>query len=199
MDKYISRKELVKTLGIHYQTVYNMIDRGDIETIKVGKKNMYNLDKYLRDQGVESKKIANRRNICYCRVSSAKQKDDLERQIESMRNKYPHHDFVTDIGSGLNYNRIGLQKILKIAISGELNELVIAYKDRLVRFGFEMIDNIVKEYSNGTIIILNSSEEKTPLEEISEDILSIMNIYVAKINGLRKYKKEIKKELLMKK
>lgn len=108
-----------------------------------------------------------------------------------MKEKYPNHEIITDIGSGLNYNRIGLDKIIELAISGEINELVIAHKDRLARFGYELIENIIKKYSNGKIVIINSEEEKTPYDEITKDILSIMNVYVAKINGLRKYKTEM--------
>jgi predicted site-specific integrase-resolvase len=86
-------------------------------------------------------------------------------------------------------------KIINYATNGEINELVIAYKDRLVRFGYELIEYLIKEKSNGTIKILNNNEELTPQEEITKDIISIMNIYVAKNNGLRKYKHEITKEL----
>ena len=77
-------------------------------------------------------------------------------------------------------------------MKGEIDELVVVYKDRLCRFGFELIEYIINEYSKGIIIVINRSEEKTPIEEITEDIMSIMNIYVAKVNGLRKYKKKIK-------
>jgi len=112
-----------------------------------------------------------------------------------MKKEYPYHEIITDVASGLNYNREGLQKLLTYAMNGEVNEVVIAYKDRLTRVGFEMIEWIIKEKSNGVIKILNNNEELTPTEEISKDIISIMNIYVAKVNGLRKYKKNIKKEL----
>ena len=73
--------------------------------------------------------------------------------------------------------------------------MVIAFKDRLTRFGYEMIEWIIKEKSNGVIKIINNNEELTPTEEISKDIISIMNIYTAKINGLRKYKKHIVDEI----
>ena len=131
----------------------------------------------------------------YCRVSSTKQKEDLNHQIAYMKKEYPYHEIITDVASSLNYNREGLQKLLTYAMNGEVNEVVIAYKDRLTRFGFEMIEWIIKEKSNGVIKILNNNEELTPTEEISKDKISIMNIYVAKVNGLRKYKKNIKKEL----
>lgn len=190
MSKYLPRREVLKILGIHYQTLHNMVKRNDIELLKIGTKHYYNLDKYLHEKG-QNITHKDKKNICYCRVSSYKQKGDLQNQIKFMKEKYPNHEIITDIGSGLNYNRIGLDKIIELAISGEINELVIAHKDRLARFGYELIENIIKKYSNGKIVIINSEEEKTPYDEITKDILSIMNVYVAKINGLRKYKTEM--------
>ena len=112
-----------------------------------------------------------------------------------MEEKYPGYEIIKDIGSGINMKRDGLNKIIDLAIKGELEELVIAYKDRLARFGYEMIERIIEEYSNGKITIINKSEEETPAEEITKDIVLIMNVYVAKINGLRKYKNKMKKEI----
>jgi putative resolvase len=195
MVKLVGRKELLKILNIHFSTLYNMIERKEIEVIKIGTKNFYNLEKYLKDNNISIEENKIQRKICYCRVSSNHQKDDLERQIELVKNLYPNHEIVSEIGSGLNFKRKGFLKCLDYAIKGELSELVVVYKDRLCRFGFEMVEHLVTTYSKGKIIIVNKSEEKTPLEEITEDILSIMNIYTAKINGLRKYKKQIKKEL----
>jgi predicted site-specific integrase-resolvase len=130
-----------------------------------------------------------RRKICYCRVSSSKQKEDLERQIRTMKKLYPTFEIISDIGSGLNLNRDGLKKIIDYAIKGEIEILVVAYKDRLARFGYELIERLIKDYSSGEIKIENQDEEKTPMAELSKDIVSIMNVYVAKMNGLRKYKK----------
>jgi predicted site-specific integrase-resolvase len=192
MDQFITRREVLKTLGIHYHTLYAMVKRGEIETLEVGKRNLYNLDKFLRNRGVINKV---KRKICYCRVSSNKQKEDLERQIKYMKEKYPDYEIIKDIGSGLNFKRKGLNKIIELSINGELDELLITYKDRLCRIGYDLIENIIKTYSNGRITIVNKEEEETATEEITKDIVSIMNIYVAKINGLRKYTTEIKKTI----
>lgn len=194
MDEYLPRKEATKELKIHFNTLYKLAENKEIDTIIIGKQQMYNVKKYLESKGL-IKNITTRRKICYCRVSSSKQKEDLERQIEYMKKEYPYHEIISDIASGLNYERKGLTKLLKYALEGELEELVIAYKDRLTRFGYEMIEWLIKEKSHGHIKIINNNEELTPTEEISKDIIAIMNIYTAKINGLRKYKKEIKKEL----
>jgi len=192
-DRYVNRRELLKTLKISPNTVYAMIARGEIDVVKTGRNNMYNLDKFLRNQGItkENEKI----NICYCRVSSAKQSEDLSRQVEMMRRLYPDYEIIEDIGSGINMKRRGLMKIINLAITGKVGSLVVAYKDRLARFGFELIEEIIVKYSNSKILVLNDDSEKTPLEEIKEDILAIMNVYTDKINGLCKYKKAIKKEI----
>jgi excisionase family DNA binding protein len=186
ITNYVSRKELIKTLNIHYQTVYNLIKNNKIETIKVGNIRKYNLQKYIEDN-----KIIIDRNIkkyiCYCRVSSKKQKEDLERQINIMRINYPDYEIITDIGSGLNFKRKGLERIIDMAIKGEIKELVITYKDRLARFGYDLIEMILRKYSNAPIKIIYQTEKQTNNEELVKDIISIMNVYVAKINGMRKH------------
>ena len=93
---------------------------------------------------------------------------------------YPKHLIIEDIGSGLNLNKRGIKKI---------NELVVAYKDRLTRFGFELIEELIQKYSKVKIIILNEKELIEPEEELVKDVMAILNVYVAKMNGLRKYNK----------
>lgn len=191
MDRYVSAKELQKTIDIHNQTLYRMEERGEIDVIRIGTKRMYNIDKLMRDKGINKKKL----KICYCRVSSSKQKEDLKRQIDYMNKNYPYHQVISDIGSGLNMKRPGLKKIIDWAINGEIDEIVITYKDRLARFSYDLIEDIIKRYSNGKIVVINDDEEETPNEEIVKDIISIMNVYVAKINGLRRYKNILRNEI----
>jgi predicted site-specific integrase-resolvase len=74
------------------------------------------------------------------------------------------------------------------AIEGKVDEVVVAHKDRLCRFGFELVNDLIKKYSNGRIVIENEEEDMEPEEELAKDVLQIMNIFVAKMNGLRKYK-----------
>ena len=187
LTKYFSRKYTCKYLGIHYMTLYKLAKNRKIKTKKIGNQTKYILDDY---------KIINehkeRKNICYCRVSSKKQKHDLDNQIKYMKKLYPNHEIISDIGSGLNYKRKGFIKIVDNMIEGIVETLILAHRDRFVRFGFEQYEYIMEKYSNGKIIILNESLTQNPLEEISKDILSIMNVYVARINGLRKYKNKNK-------
>lgn len=132
--------------------------------------------------------LQKKQKIIYARVSSQSQKNDLERQIVSLKNKYPTHKLIKDIGSGMNMNRKGLRKIIDMTIKGEIEEIVVMHKDRLCRFGYDLIEDLIKKYSDGKIIIVNKKDNKEPKEELAEDVLQIMNIFVAKMNGLRKYK-----------
>ncbi len=197
MNKYVSAKEVQTLLGVQRSTLYRLEEAKKIDVLRTaGGKRLYNIKKYMRDNKIDNKSET-RRKICYCRVSNSHQKEDLERQVKYMEDKYPDYEVIKEVGSGLNLTRKELKKIIKSAINGEIEEIVVAYKDRLCRFGYELINWIVEEYSDGKIRVENVKEE-TPQEEITKDIIQIMNVYSAKINGLRKYGKKIKEELTQK-
>jgi len=198
MASYIGGKEASKMLGVHQRTLYIWDEQGKIDTIRTpGGKRLYNVEKFLnsKKEGIQTINqsedeifAADRLKIAYVRVSSYGQKDDLERQKLYMKKRFPNHIMIEDIGSGINLNRRGLKKIIHLAIQGKVEEVVVAYKDRLARFGFELIEDLISKYSNGTIKIINNEEKQEPEEELVKDMLQIMNIFVAKMNGLRKYK-----------
>ena len=201
--EYVGGQEASRILGVHQRTLYIWEDKKLIDTIRTpGGKRMYNVNKYINDNKENLKmngnndniNINNKQNICYIRVSSISQKDDLERQRQVMVKKYPSYEIIEDIGSGLNLNKRGIKKIIKLGIEGKINELVIAYKDRLTRFGYELIEEIIKDYSKGKIIVINETKKLKPEEELVSDVMALMNVYVAKMNGLRKYKKLINKK-----
>ena len=77
-----------------------------------------------------------------------------------MKINYPEYEIITDIGSGLNLKRKGLEKIIDMSIKGEIEEVIVTYKDRLARFGYDLIEMILKKYSNAKITILNKNENK---------------------------------------
>lgn len=200
-EQFVSGKEASKILGVHQRTLYQWEEKGQIETIRTpGNKRLYNVKKYLeicknKNKPIEDNinydeldKNEERLNICYVRVSTINQKDDLERQKTLLRMNYNNYTFIEDIGSGLNLNKRGINKIIHLAIQGKVNELVIAYKDRLTRFGFELIEEIITKYSKGKITVLNKKQDTDPQEELVKDVMAIMNVYVAKMNGLRRYK-----------
>lgn len=205
--KYLGGKEASKILGVHQRTLYQWESKKLIETMRTpGGKRLYNVSKYLEEHSELKNKIDDENEnlddndfsnineklkICYVRVSSLGQKDDLERQKQFMKSKFPKHIIIEDIGSGLNLNKRGIKKIIKLGIAGKVEEVVVAYRDRLTRFGFELIEEIIHDYSDGKILVLNDKETVEPEEELVKDLMSIMNVYVAKMNGLRKYKKKV--------
>lgn len=201
-NKYMGGKETCQILGVHPQTLYNWDKKGWIETIRTdGNKRLYNVEKYLKGKECKNDfeciknledldKKKGKLKICYVRVSSMNQKDDLERQKTLIKEKYPDHLMIEEIGSGINLNKRGIKKIIDLGIEGKIEELVVAYKDRLARYGYELIEHIIEKYSKGKIIIINQKDDLEPEEELAFDVLQIMNVFVAKMNGLRKYKKK---------
>ncbi|XWV26702.1 putative resolvase [Tupanvirus soda lake] len=160
MSKYITGKKASEMLKVHQRTLHNWDRKGIIDTIRgPGGRRLYNVKKYLEeyeddidiDTEEDEQEDNEKMKIAYVRVSTHGQKDDMQRQIKYMKKHYPNHKIIQDIGSGINFNRKGLRKIIKWAIEGNVKELVVAYKDRLTRFGFELIEDLIKEYSGGTI------------------------------------------------
>lgn len=188
-NTYVNTKEAMDVLGLCKKTLHIYDKNGRIETLRTaGGWRRYNIKKYLKDNGITHEKYNKiKKNIIYCRVSSYDRKDDLERQIEYLLSKYPNHEVIKDIGSGINFKRPGLKKIINYGIKNEINELVVTYKDRLCRIGYELIENILKEYSN-TNIIFENNDFKTPTEEITEDLIEIITVYSSKIYGKRSNK-----------
>lgn len=188
--KYITSKKVTEILGIHINTLRIWEAKNQIESIRTpGNTRLYNIDSFLRERNSEHKE---RTNICYSRVSSRPQITELNNQVEFLKNKYPNHDIIKDIGSGLNYKRKGLRTILDTALSGNLGEVVVAHRDRLCRFGFELIEYIIQK-SGGRIVVLDGSQN-SPQEEMVKDITSIIHVFSCRLYGLRKYKTKIKED-----
>jgi predicted site-specific integrase-resolvase len=196
---YFPASAAAKILNVSGTTLQNWAENGTIHYYRNGErgKRWYNvkefLDRNCTDRSAEPTEPIKRR-IVYARVSTRGQKDDLERQCQYLQSRYPNHELITDIGSGLNYKRKGLKTILDYAIKGSVQELVVAHKDRLCRFGFELIEWIVSTFSKGTIVVLDN-HKSSPQEEMCSDILSIITVFGARINGLKKYKPILQNEL----
>jgi predicted site-specific integrase-resolvase len=151
---------------------------------------------YTHNQYIQyiGQKTASKKIISYCRVSSSGQKTDLIAQknaveqfcIASGRDVFAHFD---DIGSGLNYKRKNFLMIMEMAERGELTEIVIAHKDRLVRFGFEWFEKFCADH--GCTIVIMNSQSLSPEKEMTQDLLSIVHCFSSRLYGLRKYKKNI--------
>lgn len=120
--------------------------------------------------------------IGYCRVSSAGQKDDLIRQEQVVTNYCEQNGYkfkiIKDIGSGINYSKKGLQELIRLICNGDIERIVISYKDRLVIFGYELIE----------IEIINSTTEESNETEMVKDVLSIITVFSSKLYGKRSHK-----------
>jgi len=173
-------------LGVHPNTLRSWANAGKIKYIRQpGGQRFYDVS------SVGNADIA-RKRICYCRVSSAKQRDDLARQIAFMRDKFPEHDIVSDVGSGINFKRKGLEAILEQSMQGNISEVVVAHRDRLCRFGFDLIRLII-EKNGGKLVVLNDLQS-SPEKELVNDLVSIIHVFACRIHGLRKYTTAISKD-----
>jgi len=183
---YIPLRKAVEFLGLHPNTLRKYADEGQIKSIKNGAgQRLYDVDSYQKDEVIRSV-------ICYCRVSSAKQKDDLVRQVEFMRRQYPDSEVIQDIGSGLNFKRKGLQALLVRFMRGDQLTIVIACRDRLCRFGFELFEFMAKQ--NGGEIVVLSNPVHCPESELTADLLAILHVFSCRMHGLRSYSKKIKED-----
>ena len=147
---YVPLRKAVERLGLHPNTLRRYADEGKIQIIKneAGQR-LYDVESYIRG-------AANSSLICYCRVSSSKQRDDLQRQIAYMQSLYPEAEIIQDIGSGLNFKRKGLRSLLDRLMRGDKLKIIVACRDRLCRFGFELIQYMV-EQNGGEIMVLDKT------------------------------------------
>jgi predicted site-specific integrase-resolvase len=129
----------------------------------------------------------NKITVGYCRVSSKKQEDDLLRQKENIRQyllaQGKPFDIITDIGSGINYTKKGLQDLIRRIERLEVNKIVILYKDRLLRFGFELFEYIAELH--GVEIEIIDNEQKTEEQELVEDLIQIITVFSCRLQGRR--------------
>jgi len=155
---------------------------------------------YSQDQLNEFKAspLVTKKNIVYCRVSSHNQKDDLKSQkeylIDFTKNMGLSIDEIyEDIGSGLNFKRKNFIKLINQILNGEISTIVIAHKDRLCRFGFELIEHLCS-INNVNIKIIND-DRLSPEQELCQDLTSIIHVFSSRLYGLRRYNKKIIEEM----
>lgn len=186
--KYYTIHEFSKLVGKTPQTLRNWDKRGLLIPHHTGA-NGYRY--YSHDQ---LKKVLNIKEdkkskviIGYCRVSSYKQKDDLQRQVENMKlyldKQNKNYEIIEDIGSGINYTKKGLRTLLRKIVNNEVEKVVVLYKDRLLRFGFELVEYIANLY--GCEIEVIDSTEKTEQQELVEDLVQIITVFSCKLQGKR--------------
>lgn len=187
--------QFAKKIGVSVST----LRRWDNENILKARRTQTN-HRYYTDEDIQGYKEAKNNNkkkltLVYCRVSSANQKDNLKSQQLAMEQfclakGLAVDEYLSEIGSGMNFKRPIFLDIMRKIENEEVTTLVIAHKDRLCRFGFEFFEHFIKEHGCNLIVVNQPS--LSPQEEIIEDMLSIVDTFSNRLDGLRKHKKEIK-------
>ena len=199
MSKYYSINKFSKILGVSAQTLRNGDKKGKLHPHHTSSNGYRYYSHEQLNQVMNVKPNLDRIVIGYCRVSSNKQKDDLERQIENMKlyltAQGKPFEIISDIGSGRNYKKKGLKELMKRISQNKVDKVVVFYKDRLLRFGFELVEYIASLYDCDIEIIDHT--EKTEQQEIVEDLVQIITVFSCKLQGKRANKaRKLVKELI---
>ena len=193
MNKIISIGQAAKLLGVHVQTLRNWEKSGKLkpDSISPGGTRRYNSDTIMRISGKELPQIEkdDRLTIAYARVSSQDQKEDLKRQAQVLELYCAEHGYryelITDLGSGMNYYKKGLTSLINRILGDGVKRLVLTHKDRLLRFGAELIFSIC-EAKGVEVVIINKGEDQASFEEdLAKDVLEIITVFSARLYGSR--------------
>ena len=199
MSKYYSINKFSKILGVSAQTLRNGNKKGKLHPHHTSSNGYRYYSHEQLNQVMNIKPNLDRIVIGYCRVSSNKQKDDLERQIENMKlyltAQGKPFEIISDIGSGIDYKKKGLKELIKRISQNKVDKVVVFYKDRLLRFGFELVEYIASLYDCNIEIIDHT--EKTEQQELVEDLVQIITVFSCKLQGKRANKaRKLVKELI---
>ena len=179
-------RKAVEATGLSANTLGKHFDNGLIKGRRMPNGDrLYDIDNFVNEGSRPAV-------ICYARVSSTKQREDLARQVAWFRSQFPEAEIVKDIGSGLNWKRKGLKTLLDRVLRGDKLTIVVAHRDRLCRFGFELIEYLVNA-RGGEIMVLDRSVD-SPESELTADLLAILHVFSCRMHGLRRYANAIKED-----
>lgn len=193
MDRYVGIGDAALALGVSISTLRRWEAEGKLAVEHTpGGHRRYDLAK-LRPEQFRAACDASRQTVAYARVSSHDQKADLERQKQVLELYCARQgwtfEVIADLGSGMNYHKKGLKKLLGAIIDGSVGRLVIAHKDRLLRFGAELVFAIC-EAKGVEVVILNQSEDTTFEEDLAKDVLEIITVFSARLYGSRSHRNQ---------
>jgi len=190
MDRFVAIGDAAKVLGVSITTLRRWEAEGRLVPERTaGKQRRYDLAKLRPEMFLAPP--PERKTIAYARVSSHDQKDDLERQKQVLELYCARQgwtfEVIADLGSGMNYNKKGLKRLLDEIIEGKVGRLVIAHKDRLLRFGAELVFAIC-EAKEVEVLIINKGVDTTFEEDLAKDVLEIITVFSARLYGSRSRK-----------
>lgn len=192
-DRFVPPHLITRRYGVTVGTLRRWAEDGKLECRRCpGGKRLYRMASVAQLFGEPARQAeeggpartgdAGPRHVCYARVSSAKQRADLDRQIADLQAAYPDAEVLSDIGSGLNWKRPHFLAILDHAHEGLVGEVVVAHKDRLCRFAFELVEWIFKKCGVRVVVL---GDFEAGRDELADDLLSVVNVFVARHNGRR--------------
>lgn len=194
MDKLVSIGKAADMLGVTIQTLRNWDKCGKLKPTEVtkGGARRYSLVTLNKIDGRISLNTDNLKTIAYARVSSHDQKKDLERQIEVLElfcsKRGYQYEVISDLGSGMNYYKKGLTNLINLILDNKVERLVLTHKDRLLRFGAELVFSIC-EAKGVEVVIINKGDENPKFEEeLAKDVLEIITVFSARLYGARSKK-----------
>lgn len=188
----LSIGKFAKSLGVSIQTLRNWDKEGKLKPTYVTENGYryYSEDLLNKFRNIKNVNKIKKKNILYARVSTKNQKDDLNRQIDNLKqyaySKGYSFEIITDIGSGINYKKEGLLKMINLVECGEVDRIIVLYKDRLIRFGYDLIEYICKLNDTKIEIVDNSTVSKE--QELTEDLIQIITIFANRLYGARSKK-----------
>jgi putative resolvase len=198
VQEFVSIKVASEITGIQRQTLRKLGDSKKIQCYKTpsGQRKFHLPSLETMCFGIPNPALstASKQNFIYARVSSRKQVDDLARQIvflQSKRPEYLEYTVIQDVASGINFKRKGFNTILDACLHATIGEVIIAHKDRLCRFGYELVESIITKCGGLITIVSETSADnekgKSTEQELAEDLLSIVHIYSCRQLGKRRY------------
>lgn len=188
----LSIGKFAKSLGVSIQTLRNWDKEGKLKPTYVTENGYryYSEDLLNKFRNIKNVNKIKNKNILYARVSTKNQKDDLNRQIDNLKqyaySKGYSFEIITDIGSGINYKKEGLLKMINLVECGEVDRIIVLYKDRLIRFGYDLIEYICKLNDTKIKIVDNSTISKE--QELTEDLIQIITVFSNRLYGARSKK-----------
>lgn len=186
-------KEFAEMIGVSVKTLQRWDKEGKFKAYRTPTdRRYYTYRQYIDYMGDGN--IKRGKTVIYARVSTSNQKDDLQNQVEYLK-QYANakgiivDEVFEDVGSGLNYSRKKWNKLIEDCMLGSIKTIIVAHEDRFIRFGYEWFERFLK--SNGVEIIVVNNEKASPEQELVNDLISIIHVFSCRIYGLRKYKKQI--------
>ena len=189
-------QEFAEMIGVSVKTLQRWDNDGKFKAYRTPTDRRYYTHKQYVDY-IGDSNSKHGKTIIYTRVSTNSQKDDLTNQVEFLK-QYANakgiiiDEIFEDVGSGLNYNRKKWNKLIEDCMLGVIKTIIIAHKDRFIRFGYDWFERFLK--ANGVEIIVVNNEKLSPEQELVNDLISIIHVFSCRIYGLRKYKKKIEED-----